>query len=149
MGKTMSKLRGQMITRPIQRFNIESRTEKILSQEKPTPAPKYQTDIDLLEKIRHENPEIFEETRNRNSLLDQRLKQVWRGTIRKWRHASLTPPHSATLKLMFSLHGVTNVLRDQVWAFFCINTMITYISVFIRFRKYKYDGAFHIFSKYV
>ena len=91
MGKTLSKLRGQMITRPIQRFNIESRTEKILSQEKPTPAPKYQTDIDLLQKIRHENPEILEETRNRNSLLDQRLKQVWQGTIRKWRHASLTP----------------------------------------------------------
>ena len=72
----MSKLRGQLITRPMQRYNIESRTEKVLSQEKPTPAPKYQTDLDLLEKIRTENPEILEETRTRNFLLDKRLKEV-------------------------------------------------------------------------
>ena len=34
----------------------------------------------------------------------------------------------------------------QVWAYFRINTMITYISIFRRIRKYEYNGIFHIFS---
>ena len=34
----------------------------------------------------------------------------------------------------------------QVWAYFRINMMITYKSIFWRIRKYK---LFHIFSKYV
>jgi hypothetical protein len=76
MGKTLSKIRGHLITRPVQRFNIEHRTEKLLARDKPIQAPKFQTDIDLLEKVRRENPEILEETRNRDPLLEDRLKQV-------------------------------------------------------------------------
>jgi len=46
MGKSISKLRGHMLTRPAQRFNIESRTDSILDTDKPMPAPKYQADIE-------------------------------------------------------------------------------------------------------
>ena len=76
MGKTLSKLRGHMITRSVQRFNIEHRTEKLLARDKPIQAPKFQSDIDLLEKVRRENPEILQETRSRDPLLEDRLKQV-------------------------------------------------------------------------
>ena len=76
MCKNLSKLRGQLITRPMQRFNIESRTEKLLNRDKPIPAPKYQTDIELLDKVRRANPEILEETRKRDPELENRLKQV-------------------------------------------------------------------------
>ena len=76
MGKTLSKLRGHMITRSVQRFNIEQRTEKLLARDKPIQAPKFQSDIDLLEKVRRENPEILQETRSRDPLLEDRLKQV-------------------------------------------------------------------------
>jgi len=46
MGKSISKLRGHVLTRPMQRFNIESRTESLLDTDKPMPAPKYQADIE-------------------------------------------------------------------------------------------------------
>ena len=46
MGKSISKLRGHMFTRPAQRFNIESRTDSVLDTDKPMPAPKYQADIE-------------------------------------------------------------------------------------------------------
>ena len=46
MGGALSKARGHFITRPVQRFNIEARTEKVLDKEKPMPAPKYKADIE-------------------------------------------------------------------------------------------------------
>ena len=59
-GQTFSKLRGSLVTRPMQRFNIEARTEKLLKKEKPTLAPKHQSDQELLDKIREQRPEIAE-----------------------------------------------------------------------------------------
>ena len=76
MGHVASKLRGQLITRPLQRFNLEARTETVMSREKPTPAPKFASDVELLEQIRIKNPEIVEEIRNQNPALEERLKQV-------------------------------------------------------------------------
>ena len=40
MGQLASKIKGHYVTRTLQRFNLESRTEKILKQEKPAAAPK-------------------------------------------------------------------------------------------------------------
>ena len=51
-GQAFSKLRGSLITRPMQRFNIEARTEKLLKKEKPIVAPKHLSDQELVEKIR-------------------------------------------------------------------------------------------------
>ena len=47
-----------------------------MARDKPIQAPKFQSDIDLLEKVRRENPEILQETRSRDPLLEDRLKQV-------------------------------------------------------------------------
>jgi len=76
MGQTVSKLRGQMITRPLQRFNLEYRTEKLLNREKPIPAPKFDADVEALEKVRKENPDIRQEVQKRDAELEERLKQV-------------------------------------------------------------------------
>lgn len=46
MGKVMSVVAGKM-----QRFNIENRAQKIISQDKPVPAPKYESNIKDLERM--------------------------------------------------------------------------------------------------
>lgn len=46
MGKVMS-----VIGRPFRNFNIESRAHKIISKDKPTPAPKHKTDQINYERI--------------------------------------------------------------------------------------------------
>lgn len=46
MGKVFS-----MISRPVKNFNIESRAHKIISQEKPVPAPKHKASIEQAERI--------------------------------------------------------------------------------------------------
>ena len=76
MGQTVSKLRGHLITRPLQRFNIDSRTEKLLNREKPIPAPKFRSDVEALEKLRAQHPEVLEEVQKRDAVLEERLKRV-------------------------------------------------------------------------
>lgn len=76
-GQAFSKLRGSLVTRPMQRFNIEPRTEKLLRQEKPIPAPKHQSDQELLETIREERPEIVEAAVKKDEILLDRLKDVY------------------------------------------------------------------------
>ena len=51
--------------------------------------------------------------------------------------------------LMSGIWGGFNTSFNQIWAYFCMNTMTTYISVFGRICKYKYNGVLLIFSKYV
>lgn len=46
MGKVMS-----VITRPIKNYNVEHRAHRIISKEKPTAAPHYQSDIEQVEKL--------------------------------------------------------------------------------------------------
>jgi len=76
-GQTFSKLRGSLITRPMQRFNIEARTEKLLKKEKPIAAPKHLSDQELVEKIREERPEIAEAALKKDDILLERLKDVY------------------------------------------------------------------------
>lgn len=71
MGKALSKVRGHFVTRPLQRFNIETRTERILDQEKPTVAPRYESDkVEV-------NPKIKEAVAAKDDSLLQRLQQVY------------------------------------------------------------------------
>ena len=76
-GQAFSKLRGSLIKRPIQRFNIEARTDKLLSKEKPIPAPQYKYDKELLESIRQDNPEVVDAATKKDDVLLERLKDVY------------------------------------------------------------------------
>ena len=77
MGATVSKIRGSLITRPMQRFNIDARTDKLLAKEKPLAAPKFESDQHILEEIRKERPEIAEAATKKDSQLLGRLKDVY------------------------------------------------------------------------
>ena len=78
MGKVGSKFRGALVTRPAQRFNIESRTDRLLDQDVVTarPAPKFPSDANLLDQIRANNPEISEAAKKKDVELHTRLKSV-------------------------------------------------------------------------
>lgn len=70
-------MRGALVTRPMQRFNIDSRTEKLLARDKPIQAPKFQSDRELLEEIRRDRPEIVEAAIKKDDKLLQRLNSVF------------------------------------------------------------------------
>ena len=40
-------------------------------------------------------------------------------------------------------------IRDQIWAYFCINMLPTFICVFMHMGKCKYADVFYIFLKYI
>ena len=76
MGGAISRLRGAVFTRPLQRFNAEERAQRIIEQEKPAPAPHYPIDQKVRESISHDQPHIREEITNKNEDLVARLKEV-------------------------------------------------------------------------
>ncbi|XP_025988014.1 protein NDUFAF4 homolog [Solenopsis invicta] len=72
MGKIYS-----VLTRPIRMFNIANRAEKVISREKPIPAPQHaatEKQRQLSEKV---NPHFLENHYQKNKQLDQRLKDVF------------------------------------------------------------------------
>ncbi|XP_050075640.1 protein NDUFAF4 homolog [Anopheles maculipalpis] len=72
MGKAMS-----VVGRQVQRFNVENRAQKVISQAKPKPAPKYESNLRDLERVLKEHPEIVEEQSRKNVQLDENLRQVY------------------------------------------------------------------------
>lgn len=46
MGKVMSVVAGK-----VQRFNVENRAQKVISQAKPTPAPRFESNLKDLERV--------------------------------------------------------------------------------------------------
>ncbi|KAL0126361.1 hypothetical protein PUN28_005035 [Cardiocondyla obscurior] len=72
MGKIYSKL-----TRPIRTFNIENRAERVISREKPIPAPQYATTEKQKKLADKVNPHFMEDHYRKNVQLDQRLKDVF------------------------------------------------------------------------
>lgn len=72
MGKVYSTL-----TRPIRTFNIANRAEKVISREKPVPAPQYAA-VEEQKKISDQvNPHFLRDHYQKNTRLDQRLKDVF------------------------------------------------------------------------
>ncbi|XP_025263488.1 protein NDUFAF4 homolog [Camponotus floridanus] len=72
MGKVYS-----MLIRPIRTFNIENRATRIISREKPIPAPQYPS-TERQKKLSEEvNPNFIKEHYQKNMQLDQRLKDVF------------------------------------------------------------------------
>lgn len=50
MGKVFSVARGVVVGK-IQRFNVENRAHRVISQDKPKPAPKYEANVKDLERM--------------------------------------------------------------------------------------------------
>ena len=76
-GQAISKLRGSFVTRPLQRFNIESRTEKLLEKEKPQRAPQFPSTVEMVENIRRERPDIIEAASKKDTDLLKKLEDVY------------------------------------------------------------------------
>jgi hypothetical protein len=78
MGQALGKVRGALVTRPLQRYNIEARAEAVFEKDQATPrrAPQFKSDRDLLEEIRRTNPAIAEAAARKDDVLHGRLKEV-------------------------------------------------------------------------
>ncbi|CAH2012259.1 unnamed protein product [Acanthoscelides obtectus] len=72
MGKVLSSIRH-----PFRNFNLESRAHKVISQEKPKPAPWRHTDQIEIERLMKEHTKEYEESLQKHEELDKHLKQVY------------------------------------------------------------------------
>jgi len=82
MGNKASRVYGTLIKRPLQRYNVEYRAEKVVKKiEDPSAAamraPMYQSDAELLEEIRRQNPTMAEQAVRKDDDLHHRLKSVY------------------------------------------------------------------------
>lgn len=72
MGKVMS-----MLSRKVQRFNVENRAHKAISKDKPTPAPRHKQSAKQLEMMKEADTDFLEKHNTKDSKLDDRLKDVY------------------------------------------------------------------------
>lgn len=82
MGNSASRVYGFLVRRPLQRYNVDSRAEKVVKKiEDPSApamrAPMYQSDAELLEELRKTNPGMAESAVKKDSELYARLKDVY------------------------------------------------------------------------
>ncbi|XP_013181686.1 PREDICTED: protein NDUFAF4 homolog [Papilio xuthus] len=71
---------GALVTkalRPIKTFNVENRAHKVISKEKPTPAPLYPSTKEDLKRTLAAVPDIDEKLDKKDPGLDDRLKSVY------------------------------------------------------------------------
>ncbi|XP_023163784.1 protein NDUFAF4 homolog [Drosophila hydei] len=72
MGKAMS-----MVARKANRFNVENRAHRVLEREKPTPAPKYESNLRDMERTLELDPNFVDKLNTKDASLDTRLKDVY------------------------------------------------------------------------
>lgn len=72
MGALVSKA-----LRPIKSFNIENRAHRVISKEKPIPAPQYESTLQDLKRTSELVPDLDEKLNKKDSALDERLKNVY------------------------------------------------------------------------
>jgi len=82
MGQQVSRIYGFLVKRPMQRFNVDHRAEKMVTKfedpnASPHRAPMFMSDAQLLEEIRKENPEVHAATTRKDDELHERLKSVY------------------------------------------------------------------------
>jgi NADH dehydrogenase [ubiquinone] 1 alpha subcomplex assembly factor 4 len=82
MGQKVSRVYGTIIKRPMQRYNVEHRAHKVLDKiENPAApamrAPMYQSDKQILDQVRQENPELGAEMKRKDETLHAHLKDVY------------------------------------------------------------------------
>lgn len=71
---------GALVTRalrPIKSFNIENRAHRVISKEKPTPAPKYSANLEDLRRALEADPDLDDKLQRKDQGLDDRLKNVY------------------------------------------------------------------------
>lgn len=71
---------GALVTRalrPIRSFNIENRAHRVISKEKPTPAPRYADNIEDLKRTLEYEPDITNKLDKKDPGLDNRLRDVY------------------------------------------------------------------------
>uniref|UniRef100_A0A8D8D2R8 Protein NDUFAF4 homolog n=1 Tax=Culex pipiens TaxID=7175 RepID=A0A8D8D2R8_CULPI len=66
-----------LVSRQFNKFNVENRAQKIISQDKPKPAPKFDSNLRDLERVLQEYPELVNKQNKKDELLDDNLKQVY------------------------------------------------------------------------
>ncbi|XP_037729854.1 protein NDUFAF4 homolog [Drosophila subpulchrella] len=72
MGQVVS-----MVARRLNRFNVENRAHRILEREKPTPAPKFDSNLRDMERTLELDPKFVDKLNLKDSSLDGRLKNVY------------------------------------------------------------------------
>ncbi|XP_017483798.1 PREDICTED: protein NDUFAF4 homolog isoform X2 [Rhagoletis zephyria] len=72
MGKVMS-----MLARKANRFNVENRAHRVLERDKPVPAPKYESNIQDMQRALELDPQLVEKLNKKDQALDDRLKNVY------------------------------------------------------------------------
>ncbi|XP_016996878.1 protein NDUFAF4 homolog [Drosophila takahashii] len=72
MGQVVS-----MVARRANRFNAENRAHRILEREKPTPAPKFDSNLRDMERTLELDPKFVDKLNMKDSSLDGRLKNVY------------------------------------------------------------------------
>ncbi|KAM8704753.1 hypothetical protein ACLKA7_009242 [Drosophila subpalustris] len=72
MGKAMS-----MVARKANRFNAENRAHRVIEREKPTPAPKYESNLRDMERTLELDPKFVDKLNIKDAGLDTRLKDVY------------------------------------------------------------------------
>eukprot|EP00092_Neocalanus_flemingeri_P036423 GFUD01039659.1.p1 GENE.GFUD01039659.1~~GFUD01039659.1.p1 ORF type:complete len:253 (-),score=88.13 GFUD01039659.1:129-887(-) len=82
MGNAVSRVYGYVVRRPLQRYNVDHRAEKMIKKFEdpnaaPHRAPMYESDAQLLEEIRRENPELSSSAVKKDDDLHDRLKSVY------------------------------------------------------------------------
>lgn len=71
---------GALVTkalRPIKSFNIENRAHRVISKEKPTPAPRYPQNLEDLQRALEADPNLDDKLDKKDTGLDNRLKEVY------------------------------------------------------------------------
>uniref|UniRef100_A0A7G3ALM9 Uncharacterized protein n=1 Tax=Lutzomyia longipalpis TaxID=7200 RepID=A0A7G3ALM9_LUTLO len=68
---------GSMISRRANRWNAENRAHKIIGKDKPTPAPKYSSNLREIQEALKITPDLVEKLSKKDAGLDDRLKQVY------------------------------------------------------------------------
>ena len=82
MGAQVSRVYGFMVRRPMQRYNVEHRAEKMVNKfedpaAKPHRAPMYKSDAEVLEAVRRDNPDVLHSVAAKDDPLHDRLKSVY------------------------------------------------------------------------
>ncbi|XP_072948106.1 NADH dehydrogenase [ubiquinone] 1 alpha subcomplex assembly factor 4 [Epargyreus clarus] len=63
--------------RPLKSFNIENRAHRVISKEKPTPAPQYAASLEDLKRTLEADPDLDKKLDSKDPALDERLKDVY------------------------------------------------------------------------
>jgi len=82
MGAQVSRIYGSVVRRPLQRYNVEHRAEKMVKKFEdpaaaPHRAPMYKSDAEVLKAVRRDNPELLQEVATKDDPLHDRLKTVY------------------------------------------------------------------------